>query len=277
MKTKAFLLILALCVAGTAHATAVDCHEAANGTPCGGACVRAGSCQSGVCIATALVPDGASCATDDHCTVNDSCHAGICERGQDVVCPGIDECRIGVCRPAYGCGYKNICIAPANDGGAAGPGDGGAQGDGGSGGGSLGFDAGPNVVVSGPDAGPTVDPTVDPSVDPTVDPSVNPSVDPTVDPSADMSGPPSIDKLPRPSHDPGTGNDPGATDSPVQTDPSVAMDGGTVPPPTVRGSDLGSGCSMVPHGDVSSAFGGWLCLLALWRARRARRKPSTRS
>ncbi len=59
--------------------------------------------QTGTCTAAAK-PDDTSCDDGNACTYGDSCQAGVCQSGGDVVCRSLDQCHgVGECDPLSGC------------------------------------------------------------------------------------------------------------------------------------------------------------------------------
>jgi hypothetical protein len=102
-----------------------------NGTSCndGNACTTGDTCQAGICTGgTATVcsaldqchdagvcdpatgicsnpekANGTSCSDNNACTQTDTCQAGVCTPGTNVVCSPLDQCHVaGVCDPATG-------------------------------------------------------------------------------------------------------------------------------------------------------------------------------
>jgi len=102
-----------------------------NGTSCndGNACTTGDTCQAGICtggtatVCTALdqchdagvcdpatgicsnpeKANGTSCSDNNACTQTDTCQAGVCTPGTNVVCSPLDQCHVaGVCDPATG-------------------------------------------------------------------------------------------------------------------------------------------------------------------------------
>jgi hypothetical protein len=88
----------AVCVSGTAVKCPVpdQCHDV-------GACVPA----TGTCPVTPKA-DGALCDDDNLCTKLDTCQAGVCNPGSQVICTAVDECHdVGACISTTG-----TCLNP---------------------------------------------------------------------------------------------------------------------------------------------------------------------
>jgi len=66
-------------------------------------------------------PDGTACDDGNGCTRNDTCQAGVCTRGNPVVCTALNQCHaVGTCDPATGrCSNPNLPDGTACDDGNA--------------------------------------------------------------------------------------------------------------------------------------------------------------
>ncbi|MBX3221377.1 MAG: FG-GAP repeat protein [Labilithrix sp.] len=92
-------------------ADGVCCNTACSAGTCDACSVAAGAPSSGTC---ALLT-GNACDDGSACTRSDTCQAGTCVGGNDVICFALDQCHeVGVCDPATG-----TCSTPTKINGSA--------------------------------------------------------------------------------------------------------------------------------------------------------------
>ena len=83
----------------TVECTGLGCQEDSD---CGPDSCETALCVGGTCEYSAA-PDGQACDDNDLCTTGESCVAGACTAGTDVVCDDGDVCTMDLCEPEMGC------------------------------------------------------------------------------------------------------------------------------------------------------------------------------
>jgi len=69
---------------------------------------------TGLCSEVAAV-DGSPCSDDNLCTQGDTCVAGACASGKELVCDDHNDCTKDECNPEMGCAFTNV-DGPCDDG-----------------------------------------------------------------------------------------------------------------------------------------------------------------